>query len=588
MHLKKYLVIVFSLFPLAAAAQIDVLEQLRSHPAYEVTLNVDSTVEIYNKHQNYRYLKTIRKMPEYENTTQANLIIELDTVNFAAYQSLYRRWGNIPAVNIWYGKYTSLDGNKNGKNEIYVWRLVNNYPQSDYSLGIIYEQVSDSLYASIYEFQDDTLGTVYDVGDITGNGLLDIAIRGVGNSINLFKQESSTSYINTQNFIYNPFSPVYQPNNATLYDIDGDGNLEMIYFLAAGSLDSVWAGSNHVAKYNPVINNYELIYYHRPQPEWYTNGISIGDFDQDGKGNFATGSIGGKFYIYEHVQGMEYKVEFTKDLQTYNAYLTVFTEDMNGNGKPEIWIGGDFASSVYGGVTRLYAFEASAPGEYEQVYQIDIRGLFSAIDGRMRYADFDGDGIKELFLTNANLSFVFKYDGNGNYYMDFVIPAPTLDSIYTTQNLERIDIADIDGNGIMEIIPQYFLSKGWPESWEYRSFFLKRDDLSDIEDKVPTFPNEYQLYQNYPNPFNPETKVRFALPKTSEVKIKVYDILGKEIQEIMNETRLSGEYEITWNGMDKSDKKVPSGVYLITMFAVPESSGEANSFQKTIKAILIK
>jgi hypothetical protein len=118
--------------------------------------------------------------------------------------------------------------------------------------------------------------------------------------------------------------------------------------------------------------------------------------------------------------------------------------------------------------------------------------------------------------------------------------------------LKRIDIADLDGNGVMEIIPQYFLSKGWPESWEYRSFFLKRDDLSDIEDKVPTFPKEYQLYQNYPNPFNPETKVRFALPKTSEVKIKVYDILGKEIQEIINETRLSGEYEITWNGTDKS------------------------------------
>jgi hypothetical protein len=47
MYLKKYLVIIISLFPLAAAAQNDVLEQLRSHPAYEVTLNADSTVEIY-------------------------------------------------------------------------------------------------------------------------------------------------------------------------------------------------------------------------------------------------------------------------------------------------------------------------------------------------------------------------------------------------------------------------------------------------------------------------------------------------------------------------------------------------------------
>ncbi len=205
----------------------------------------------------------------------------------------------------------------------------------------------------------------------------------------------------------------------------------------------------------------------------------------------------------------------------------------------------------------------------------------------MRYADLDGDGNKELYLTNANLSFGFKYDGNGNYYMDFVIPAPTLDSIYTTQRLDRIDIADLNGNGVMEIIPQYFLSKGWIESWEDRSVFLKRNNLSDIEDKEPTFLKEYRLYQNYPNPFNPETKVKFALPNTSEVKIKVYDILGKEIQEIMNETNISGEYEITWNGTDKSGNKVPSGICFITMFAIPES-GEANSFQKTIKAMLMK
>ncbi|WP_290660184.1 T9SS type A sorting domain-containing protein [Ignavibacterium sp.] len=572
MYIKKYLAIIMSLFPLAVAAQNEVLEQLRSHPAYEVTLNADSTVEIYNKHHNYRYLKTIRQMPEYENTTQANLIIELDTVNFAAYANLYRRWGNIQAVNIWYGKYTSLDANKNGKNEIYSWRLINNYPQSDYSLGIIYEQVLDSVFAPIYEFQDNSLDVVYDVGDITDNELLDIAIRGVGNSINFFKQESKTSYINTQNFIYNPFPPVYQPNNATLYDIDGDGNLEMIYFLFAGDGDSSWAYSNHVAKYNPQINNYELVYYHRPLPDFYTNGISIGDFDRDGKGNFATGSIYGKFYIYEHVDGTEYQVEFTQQLQTDNAYLTVFTEDMDGNGKPEIWIGGDFASSVYGGVTRLFAFEANAPGEYQQIYQIDIRGLFSAIDGRMRYADFDGDGNKELFLTNANLSFVFKYDGNGNYYMDFVIPAPILDSIYTTQQIERIDIADLDGNGVMEIIPQYFLSKGWPESYEYRSVFLKRNNLSDIEDKEPTFPKAYQLYQNYPNPFNPTTKISWQSPVNGQQTLKVYDVLGREVATLVDEYREAGSYEIEFDATNLS-----SGMYIYRL-----QSGNYSDVKKMI------
>lgn len=573
MYLKKYLVIIISLLPMTAAAQNDVLEQLRSHPVYEVTLNADSTVEIYNKHQNYRYLKTIRQMPEYESTTQANLIIELDTVNFAAYENLYRRWGSIPGINP-RGRYISIDANGNGRNEVFVFKVYFDNPPG-YPSVQIYEKEIDSIFNIVFEFPQDSLGNIYDYGDITGDGLLEAIIRNNQNKIYCFKQPAPSTYINEFNFIYNPFPTVYQPNNATFYDIDGDGNLEMIYFLDAGSLDSVWAGSNHVAKFNQVINNYELIYYHRPQPEWYTYGISIGDFDQDGRGNFATGSIYGKFYIYEHVQGTEYQVEFTTELQTSNAYLTSFTNDMDGNGKPEIWIGGDI-----GGVTRLYAFEATEPGAYEQVYQIDIIGLSSFINGKMRYVDLDGDGNKELFLTNANLSFGFKYDGDGNYYMDFVIPAPRLDSIYTTQNLERIDIADLDGNGVMEIVPQYFLSKGWPASYEYRSVFLKRDKLSNIEDQETTPPTEYQIYQNYPNPFNPSTTVKFEINQLSNVTIKVYNILGKEIKLLLQENLPTGEHTVQWDGTDNEGSPLPSGVYFIQM--------TAGNFRQSIKAILLK
>ena len=558
---------------MTAAAQNDVLEQLRSHPVYEVTLNADSTVEIYNKHQNYRYLKTIRQMPEYESTTQANLIIELDTVNFAAYENLYRRWGSIPGINP-RGRYISIDANGNGRNEVFVFKVYFDNPPG-YPSVQIYEKEIDSIFNIVFEFPQDSLGNIYDYGDITGDGLLEAIIRNNQNKIYCFKQPAPSTYINEFNFIYNPFPTVYQPNNATFYDIDGDGNLEMIYFLDAGSLDSVWAGSNHVAKFNQVINNYELIYYHRPQPEWYTYGISIGDFDQDGRGNFATGSIYGKFYIYEHVQGTEYQVEFTTELQTSNAYLTSFTNDMDGNGKPEIWIGGDI-----GGVTRLYAFEATEPGAYEQVYQIDIIGLSSFINGKMRYVDLDGDGNKELFLTNANLSFGFKYDGDGNYYMDFVIPAPRLDSIYTTQNLERIDIADLDGNGVMEIVPQYFLSKGWPASYEYRSVFLKRDKLSNIEDQETTPPTEYQIYQNYPNPFNPSTTVKFEINQLSNVTIKVYNILGKEIKLLLQENLPTGEHTVQWDGTDNEGSPLPSGVYFIQM--------TAGNFRQSIKAILLK
>jgi hypothetical protein len=567
-------------------AQDGLLSEYKSNPNYEVKLFEDSTVEIYDKAKNYRLLKSIAEFPEYDNTTEANLIISLDTVNFAAYDDYYRLWGSLSATNS-IGKFISIDANKNNRNEIYTEYVHREDPFNLYSSVRIYEQSQDSIFPFIYEFPIDTLGDVFDVGDITGDGLSDLLCRGTKNNIRCFKQNSSNDLIIFDNFDYNLFPVVYQPNDVTLYDIDGDGNLEMIYFLAAGSLDSVWAGSNHVAKYNPQINNYELIYYNRPQPEYFTSGISTGDFDQDGKGNFATGSIGGKLYIYEYIQDTQYQVEFTKELETYNAFLTIMTDDMDGNGKPEIWIGGDFGSSLYGGVTRLFAFEASAPGVYNQVYQIDIRGLFSAIYGKLRYTDLDGDGIKNLFLTNANLAFGFKYDGNGNYYMDFVKSMPVLDSIYVFQDLERVDIADLDRDGIVEIIPQYLLNKGWQESWEDRSVFLKRDKLTGIEVENNIYPAEFNLLQNYPNPFNPQTKVKFLVTSESKISIRIYNTLGKEIKELLNETRNHGEYEITWDGTDNIGSKVSSGVYFITMEA---NSFSKNSlpFRKTIKSILLK
>ena len=94
------------------------------------------------------------------------------------------------------------------------------------------------------------------------------------------------------------------------------------------------------------------------------------------------------------------------------------------------------------------------------------------------------------------------------------------------------------------------------------------------------------MFQNYPNPFNPITNIKFALPFVSNINIKIYNTLGKEIKELLNENRLSGEFEITWDGTDNQRNKVSSGVYFITMQANNINSNLP--LRKTIKAILLK
>lgn len=568
--MKKNLSLVFilTLLPLVwLSAQSISVEQLKSNPIYEVKIDADSVVDFYNKKTNLRWMKSIKTYAEPENARTADLIIELDTLDLVYWANLYRNWGWLDAANPDLdAKYIVTDANKNGKNEIYSVHT----SDTTFFSATIYENVIDSLFNYKIEIRDSH-NIIYDIGDITNNGLLDIICRKIGNQLYFYKQNSSADYIDHLNFIYNPFPPYYQPNDVTFYDLTGDGVQEIIYYLCAGG-DTLGSYSNHVAKYNPLINNYELIYYHRPYPHWFTFGFATGDFDNDGKNNFSTGSIDGNYFIYEYVSGNNIRLEYQMQLETLNAFLSVMSEDMNGNGKNEIWVGSDFSSSIYGGVTRVFVLEPAGNGTYQVIYQIDIRGLFSGIYGRIRYVDVDGDGIKEIFLNNGSLVFCFKYSPQKNFYLDFIIDTWDNSQYY----YDGTDVADLDSDGITEFIMQKHTNPGY----HYKSIFLKRNTVSDVKGEENLLPEEYNLYQNYPNPFNPQTTIRFSLPQEAKVNIKVYNIVGKEITQLLNETRFSGEYEVTWDGRDSKGNKMPSGVYFIKM--------TADKFSKAIKTMLIK
>ncbi|MHC1737095.1 MAG: endonuclease [Ignavibacteriaceae bacterium] len=88
-------------------------------------------------------------------------------------------------------------------------------------------------------------------------------------------------------------------------------------------------------------------------------------------------------------------------------------------------------------------------------------------------------------------------------------------------------------------------------------------------------PLEFELHQNYPNPFNPSTVITYQLPRNSEVKLKIFDILGNEIKTIVSETQLPGNYSVEFNG-----DNLPSGVYFYTIFT--------NEFTSTKRMSLIK
>lgn len=96
--------------------------------------------------------------------------------------------------------------------------------------------------------------------------------------------------------------------------------------------------------------------------------------------------------------------------------------------------------------------------------------------------------------------------------------------------------------------------------------------VNQISSEVPA---NYSLYQNYPNPFNPTTNIKFAVTKSGLVSLKVYDLAGKEVSTLVNESMAPGTYEYKFNATNLS-----SGIYFYTL--------KANGYSETKKMMLIK
>ena len=91
----------------------------------------------------------------------------------------------------------------------------------------------------------------------------------------------------------------------------------------------------------------------------------------------------------------------------------------------------------------------------------------------------------------------------------------------------------------------------------------------------PELPDSFALHGNYPNPFNPTTTIGYDVPETSDVKIAVYDALGRMVDALRTSRQVPGAYTVTWNA-----QFMPSGVYFVRM--------EAGSFVETRKMVLTK
>jgi flagellar hook assembly protein FlgD len=90
------------------------------------------------------------------------------------------------------------------------------------------------------------------------------------------------------------------------------------------------------------------------------------------------------------------------------------------------------------------------------------------------------------------------------------------------------------------------------------TILITDQDYSDADDTVVQ--NTFSL-QNFPNPFNPQTNISYNIPEEGNVELSVYNIKGQKVKTLVNETQIRGEHTVVWNGTNKHNKRVASGVY---------------------------
>ena len=141
----------------------------------------------------------------------------------------------------------------------------------------------------------------------------------------------------------------------------------------------------------------------------------------------------------------------------------------------------------------------------------------------------------------------------------------------------------IEGGGVL--VELCFKRKGSLEHTRFTAtegVFMDMDGemhaLGSVE--VASLPQTFALFQNYPNPFNPFTQIRYRLPQASEVRMVIYDLLGREVRRLVEEHVEAGYHSAVWDGRDGLGQEVGSGVYLIRM--------EAKGFVGVRKMALIR
>jgi len=413
---------------------------------------------------------------------------------------------------------------------------------------------------------------------------------------------------------------------ATLFDLDRDGNLEIIYpssdkklyvFKYDGSFLTGWPQTLPEMPGSPAVadidndEEYEIITGTfqgpvGPDPfklyAWESNGTiipgfpvslsgvikstpAIGDLDNNGTKEIVVISYDDtnddSLYVFD-AAGM-LKPGFPVGI-TYARLSSPALGDIDGDGDLEIVVGGQ------DGTETLCAFHHDGSTVENFPVLLNHPGNSGNVNSSPVICDIDGDTttVEIIVKTNDYIFAIhqdtttvtgFPYFINDENQTGTYSPSPLVDDFDDDGDVEYA-FASIAGKiHFFDMAELYNKNFGFWNSYKHdmqnSSAAIPIELFTDINENYNSLPEHFSLFQNYPNPFNPSTVIRWQLPVRNHVLLIVYDVLGNEITTLVNEEKQAGDFEVEFDA-----NKLPSGVYYYRLIA--------GNFVQTRKMLLLK
>jgi hypothetical protein len=318
-----------------------------------------------------------------------------------------------------------------------------------------------------------------------------------------------------------------------------------------------------------------------------------GDLNGDNKSDFMIYSIVEgppqrfyrSFYLGNESWDFTPAQTFYQDEHTFEMEGWQIINDINGDGKDDIKIK-DYGFYPY------YYYNAILHGSFpiDTIPDVGLNTQNLGLGHTVSLGDVNGDGYNDFFgKDGASYPNVKLWVGGRN--MPYTSDDQANKTWFgTSGGFGRVisNVGDVDGDSVNDIaiceIPY-----GAPADCKPGLVYIFRGDTSVIGDTGTVsindndiIPIDYQFIDPYPNPFNPSTNLSFFIGQRSFISLKVYDMLGKEVANLLNEEKPSGKFELEFNA---DDYNLSSGIYLVNFRIM---KGGAEVFYESKKIILLK